>query len=157
MLTIFKSQRLCASAVLVLLFFNTVEAQDLPKGTIQITPENIYWVDAPAPLPEGLKTATMEGNPKLDAIFTMRVMLPPYFKLLAHTHPKEERVTVIEGAVYVGFGDKTDTIKATKFIAGSYYVNPADVSHYVFTGSEGCIIQVTGLGPWGLDYVEEVK
>jgi quercetin dioxygenase-like cupin family protein len=145
------------SSVIFFAIQKNIFSQELPKGAIQVMPENIKWIDAPPPLPPGSKVAVLEGNPKQEGIFTMRVMLPPYFKILAHTHPKDERVTVIEGTIYIGFGDKADTANATKFSAGSFYVNPADVKHYVFTGSDGCIFQVTGFGPWGLNYVEDVK
>lgn len=114
-------------------------------------------MDAPPPLPSGSKIAILEGNPKQEGIFTMRAMLPPYFKIPAHWHPKDERVTVIEGVVYVGFGDKTDTTNAAKFTVGSFYVNPMESHHYIFTQSEGCVLQITGVGPWGLTYIEEEK
>lgn len=157
MLIIFRTLRLCVIAVLLLLLSSKTNSQELPKGAIQITPENIKWIDAPPPLPSGSMIAMLEGNPKQEGIFTIRAMLPPYFKIPAHYHPKDERVTVIEGAVYVGFGDVTDTANAIKFTAGCYYVNPMESHHYVFTQSEGCVLQITGLGPWGLNYIEEVK
>ena len=87
----------------------------------------------------------------------MRVKFPPYYKLPAHWHPKDERVTVIEGAVYVGFGDIMDTTNAQKFTTGAYYVNPVESHHYVFTQAEGVIMQITGNGPWGITYIEEKK
>lgn len=135
----------------------SVLSQELPKGAIQLQPGDIIWSDAPPNLPPGSKLAMLEGSPRNEGIFTIRVQFPPYYKIKAHTHPKEERVTVISGVVNVGFGNVTDTTSATKFTEGSYYVNPAGASHYVFTGSEGCILQITGLGPWGLDYVEKLK
>ena len=141
----------------LLFFYINVCAQEIPKGTIQIKSDDIKWIDAPPPLPAGSKIAVLEGSPKLDGIFTIRVMFPPYFKIAAHSHPKDERVTVLSGAVYVGFGDKMDTTNANKFTEGCYYLNPADSHHYVFTQSEGCILQITGIGPWGLNYLDEEK
>ncbi len=142
---------------LSILFCGILNAQDKPQGTIQLKPDDIKWIDAPPPLPAGSKLAILEGNPKQEGIFTIRAMFPPYFKIAAHNHPKDERVTVISGVVYVGFGDKTDTTNANKFTEGCYYLNPAGANHYVFTGSEGCVLQITGLGPWGLNFVEDVK
>ena len=134
-----------------------INSQELPKGAIRIFPENISWGDAPPSLPVGAKVFILEGNPQQEGIFTMRVKFPPYYKLPAHTHPKDERVTVLEGAVYVCFGNAMDTSNAQKFTVGSYYLNPVNEAHYVFTGEEGVIFQVTGLGPWGLVYTEEKK
>jgi len=152
-----NSSRLCVFAVIFFFVASISYAQDKPQGTIQLKPDDIKWVDAPPPLPAGSKLAILEGNPKLDGIFTIRAMFPPYFKIAAHNHPKDERVTVISGAVYVGFGDKMDTTNANKFTEGCYYLNPAGADHYVFTQSEGCVLQITGLGPWGLNYVEDVN
>lgn len=143
--------------ILIVSIVPTVNSQELPKGAIRIFPESINWGDAPPSLPAGAKVFILEGNPQQEGIFTMRVKFPPYFKLPAHTHPKDERVTVLEGAIYVGFGNTMDTANAQKFTVGSYYLNPVNESHYVFTGEEGVIFQVTGLGPWGLVYTEEKK
>jgi quercetin dioxygenase-like cupin family protein len=135
----------------------TSQSQELPKGAIQLKPDDIKWIDAPPPMPQGSRIAILEGSPKGEGIFTIRVQFPPYFKVPEHYHPKEERVTVLSGAVYVGFGDAMDTTLATKFTTGSYYVNPAESHHYVFTQSEGVEIQITGLGPWGLVYLKDEK
>jgi quercetin dioxygenase-like cupin family protein len=87
----------------------------------------------------------------------MRVKFPPYYRLPAHWHPNDERVTVLDGAVYVGFGEAMDTANAEKFTPGCYYVNPKDSHHYVFTQSEGVTMQMTGQGPWGITYIDEKK
>ena len=150
-----SSLHLSLFAVILLFNCSTLLTQELPMGAIRIFPENITWVDAPPSLPAGAKVFILEGNPQQEGIFTMRVKFPPYYKLPAHTHPKDERVTVLEGAVYVGFGNAMDTANAQKFTVGSYYLNPVNEAHYVFTGEEGVIFQVTGMGPWGLEYIDE--
>lgn len=155
MLTIIKTLRLGALAVILMLFSVNCQAQDLPKGAIQIFPESVKWIDAPSPLPPGSQIAILEGNPKEAGMFTMRVKLPPDYSIPIHFHPKEERVTVLEGAVYVGFGSFVDTTKAQKFTAGCFYVNPENKEHFVYTLSEGCIFQVTGMGPWAINYIED--
>ncbi len=147
--------RLSVLAVALLFMGSILQSQELPKGAIQIFPESIKWVDAPSPLPPGSQIAVLEGNPKETGMFTMRVKLPPDYSIPIHLHPKEERVTVLEGAVYVGFGSFVDTAKAQKFTAGCFYVNPENKEHFVYTQSEGCIFQVTGMGPWGINYTED--
>jgi quercetin dioxygenase-like cupin family protein len=141
--------------LIICLIVSGIYSQDKPAGAIQLNSEQLKWIDAPPPLPTGAKISVLEGNPKMEGIFTMRVQIPPYFKVPVHTHPKDERVTVISGTIYVGFGDKLDTMIADKFTTGSYYVNPANTSHYVFTQGDECIFQVTGLGPWGIDFIKE--
>lgn len=140
-----------------MLTVNVSAQTELPKGAIQIRANDIVWTDAPPSLPPGAKISVLEGNPMLEGIFTMRVKFPPYYRLDSHTHPKDERVTVLEGAVYVGFGTALDTANAQKFTEGSYYLNPVNEAHYVFTGEEGVVFQVTGMGPWGLSYIEAKK
>ncbi len=144
----------------IFLFFlcygSNSQDNSLPKGAIRVFPDDIKWFDPPN-LPAGAKVAFLEGNFTQEGLFTMRVKFPSYYKLPAHWHPIDERATVLEGVLYVGFGDVLDTANATKFTEGCYYVNPLKVHHYVFTGSEGCTFQVTGLGPWGLNYIENEK
>ena len=152
-----KYKQFSVIAALLFIHGSILFSQELPKGAIRFFPEGILWIDAPPSLPPGAMISVLEGNPQQEGIFTMRVKFPPYYKLPAHTHPKDERVTVLEGAVFVGFGNAIDTANAQKFTVGSYYLNPVNEAHYVFTGEEGVIFQVTSLGPWGLVYTEEKR
>jgi len=152
-----KYKLFCVIAAVMFIHGTVLLSQELPKGAIQVFPESIQWVNAPTSLPPGAMISVLEGNPQQEGIFTMRVKFPPFYLLPAHTHPKDERVTVLEGAVFVGFGNAIDTANAQKFTVGSYYLNPVNEAHFVFTGEEGVIFQVTGLGPWGLVYIDETK
>src|SRR4051812_31836139 len=67
---------------------------------IQFPVEKIQYVDAPN-MPHGAQLAVLEGSPKEAGIFTLRLRVPPKFKLPLHTHPRDERVTVIDGSVFV--------------------------------------------------------
>jgi hypothetical protein len=60
---------------------------------------------------------------------------------------------VLSGSAYVGLGSKVDLAKAKPFTAGSYYVNPAKLHHYVYFGEE-TVIQLTGTGPWEIHYLK---
>ena len=95
----------------------------------------------------------MEGSSKQDGLFTIRVQFPPNYILPAHFHPKDERVTVISGSVFIGFGELADTSKGTEFKAGDFYINPAQSHHFVYTKNEGAILQLNCEGPWGLTYL----
>ena len=131
----------------------SVFTQNKPPGTIQINPDEINWLDAPVSLPTGSKVAFLEGNPKQEGIFTMRVKLLRYCKMPVHSHPQDERVTIISGMMYIGFGKKFDMNIAVGLSSGSFYINPAESEHYVFTENEECVLQVTGLGPWIVNYL----
>ena len=148
---------LCAS---LLFSYTLASSQGLTieqphPGVIQVTPDKISWIDAPAPFLPGAKMAILEGNPKKEGVFTVRFKLPPNYLIPPHMHSKDERVTVISGAVYVGFGDINEEGKSTKFKTGSYYVNPSGLHHYVYTKDEEVILQITGMGPWNLTMVED--
>jgi hypothetical protein len=115
-------------------------------------PDDIKWTDAPLSLPPGAKIAVLEGDPTKDAPFVMRAKMPDGYKIMPHTHPKDERVTVISGTLYVGVGEKFDEKMAKGMPAGSYGRMGAGVKHFGYTKGE-TVIQLHGTGPWTVDYV----
>lgn len=139
-------------AVIIFVFPITVFAQTITSDTIRIHAKDLHWKDAHAPFPSGAKIVSMEGSSKQDGLFTIRVEFPANYILPAHFHPKDERVTVISGSVYIGFGEVADTAKGTEFKAGDFYINPAQSQHFVYTKNEGAILQLNCEGPWGLTY-----
>lgn len=127
-------------------------APPLPEGTIQLLARDLAWKRGPATLPPGVETVVLEGDPRQAGLFTLRLRAPAGTRLAPHTHPQPERVTVLEGAIGVGFGRQFDPASLTVFRTGDYYVNPPGAPHFVeFT--EDAVLQVTGHGPWGLDFL----
>lgn len=126
---------------------------DVPAGTIQFRGEE-QWVDAPPTLPAGTKVLRLEGDPRAEGIFTMRLKLPAGARLDPHWHPRDERVTILSGEARVGFGDVFDEKAMTSFTAGNFYVNPAKSHHYVFIAKE-TVMQLTGVGPWELHFIDQ--
>jgi len=124
-----------------------------PEGVEQIVqrPDDLEWGPCPpGPLAgEGCQMAVLEGNPKAEQLFTFRVHITKPFVLPPHTHPRNERVTVIDGALNVGFGDTVDKEVSTRFEAGDFYVNRAGAHHFVWS-DEPTTIQLTGIGPWAI-------
>jgi quercetin dioxygenase-like cupin family protein len=127
------------------------------SGTLRICPDSLKWTDTKPPLPPGAKVAVLEGNPKEAGHFTIRIKMPPNYKIPPHMHPVDERATVLSGAMYVGIGDTMDTAKAQKISAGCFYINPAGMHHYAFTGKEETIIQISTNGPWGSTYLQTIE
>ena len=130
-----------------------------PAGNpIQVFPEEVVWGPAPPSLPPGAQAAVLEGDPKTAGVFTLRMKIPAGYRLDAHTHVADERVTVLSGSIHVGFGDVLDTnpAKSKTFGPGSFYVNPTPQPHYVWTDAE-TVIQITGMGPWTLTYVDPAR
>lgn len=119
-------------------------------GALQFDAANVVFRPAPPSMPKGVELAVLEGNPQASGIFTLRLKAPPGFLLPPHTHPVEERVTVLSGSVAVGFGSRVERKGARTFGAGAFYVNPPGAPHYVFS-DEGAVVQITGLGPWRVE------
>lgn len=122
-------------------------------GHIIMTPVDIKWVDAPSSLPPGAKFAVIEGDTKNTGPFTMRFKFPADYKLQPHWHPAIEHVTVISGTLYFGPGDQVDPANAKALTAGSFAVMPQGQTMFGWTTKEETIIQVHGIGPWGITYV----
>ena len=119
---------------------------------IMVMPNDIKWGDAPPSLPPGAKAAVIEGDPKAAGLFTMRIKLPANYMIMPHSHPADEHVTVIKGSFYMGIGEKFDENAAKKIPTGGFAVMNTGTRHYAFTKKE-CIIQLHGMGPWGIIYV----
>ncbi|HYH05877.1 MAG TPA: cupin domain-containing protein [Thermoanaerobaculia bacterium] len=116
-------------------------------AAIAFAPEAVVWKDGPPSLPPGSQIAVLEGNPREEGMFTMRVRVPKGATLAPHWHPRDERVTILSGAVELGFGATADRAKVTRYEAGSFYVNPPRMMHYLFFPEE-TVMQMTGVGPW---------
>ena len=113
---------------------------------------DIQWKDGPPSLPRGAKIAVLEGDPAKEGMFVMRVRVPNGFHIPAHTHPKPERVTIIQGKFLLALGDNPKRAEARSLPAGTYGVWPPGMVHAVWTEGE-TIVQFHGMGPWLINYV----
>ena len=119
---------------------------------MMVTPGELSWTDV-ASLPAGAKLAVIEG-PLTGAVpFTFRLKLPANYKVPAHWHPAVEHVTVISGTFHMGVGDKLDTSKTTPLTVGSAAIMQPKTNHFAWTKEE-TIVQVHGMGPWAINYVD---
>lgn len=119
----------------------------VPSGAIQHDVQHMQWSPAPASMPAGAQIILLEGDPKAEGLFTLRLKLPAGSRLPPHWHPRDERVTVLSGRIGVGFGAQFSENQLRYFEAGSYYVNPTPMPHFVFFPVE-TVAQITGIGPW---------
>jgi quercetin dioxygenase-like cupin family protein len=81
------------------------------------------------------------------------VRIPGGLRVLPHTHPHDEVVTVIEGIWYLGIGEKFDETKLEPYSTGSFILIPADVAHFLATKERPVIVQVSGQGMFRTNYV----
>lgn len=110
------------------------------------------WTDGPASLPKGAKIAVLEGDPAKEGPFVFRVKVPDGYRVPPHTHPKVERITVIQGTFNIGMGEKFDEKATQPMPTGTYGYWPAGMTHFVWAKSE-TVLQFHGEGPWTINYV----
>jgi quercetin dioxygenase-like cupin family protein len=118
---------------------------------IMVTPNDLKWADVPS-MPPGAKVAVIEGPMDQATPFTIRLKLPADYQIPAHWHPAIEHVTVLSGTLNLGMGDKLDPTKTTALPAGSMAIMQPKTNHFGWTKEE-TIVQVHGVGPWGVNYV----
>jgi hypothetical protein len=119
---------------------------------VMVAPGDLKWEDAPPSLPPGAKIAIIEGPLTEAKPFTFRLKFPADYKIPAHSHPAIEHVTVISGAFHMGVGDKLDPAKSKPLPVGGVAIMQPKTNHFGWTKEE-TVVQVHGVGPWGLTYV----
>src|SRR6266478_5340063 len=102
----------------------------------------------------GIQTRTLKGDATKSGIYTIQLTIPANVRIQAHTHPDDRVATVISGTWYIGYGAKFDEAKLKALTAGSFYTEPPSVAHFAKTGNELVVLQITGNGPTGTEYVE---
>jgi hypothetical protein len=115
-------------------------------------PDQIAWLDGPSSLLPGAKMAILEGDPAKEGLFTMRLKLPDGYRVLPHWHPKTERLTIIQGIVNLGTGDRFDAEATQALVAGTYSSMPPKMTHFAWMKGE-TILQLSSNGPWEVVYV----
>lgn len=121
---------------------------------IMITPDEFVWADGPKSLPSGVKSVLLEGDPSKKGLFTMRLQFPPDYVVPPHWHPQVEHITVLEGKFHFGVGDKLNKEEAKVLAPGSFVVMPKKHKHFAFTTDSSAVVQLHGMGPWDIIYVD---
>jgi len=149
---IFSVALLAAAAAFCSLAFAADEKPATKSEHVMYSSADLKWGDAPPSLPAGAKAAVLFGDPGKAGPFTIRLQIPAGYKIPAHTHPTDERVTVISGTSQFGMGPKFDEAAAHDLAAGGFVVMPAGMQH--FAGSKaGCVVQIESTGPFEINYV----
>jgi anti-sigma factor ChrR (cupin superfamily) len=152
-----KKTILVAAFVLMMpaaITLTTIWAQQIKKEIVGVTPDQVRWFTPPY-YSDGRKRAQLFGDSSKGGRWVDRVQIPSGKRILAHTHPQDELVTVIEGTWYLGAGEKFDAAKLKGYPAGSFIVIPAGVPHFVTTKEGGAIVQLSGSEIFRTDYLEK--
>jgi anti-sigma factor ChrR (cupin superfamily) len=119
-------------------------------GHMAFTAKDLKWVDSPS-LP-GAKVAVLEGPMNEEKPFTIRIKAPAGFKVMPHTHPGIEHVTVISGKFAMGMGEKWDDKALHALGPGDVMIMQPKTAHFA-TAQTATELQLHGMGPWKVDYI----
>jgi quercetin dioxygenase-like cupin family protein len=124
------------------------------KPHVLSDPKDTSWTPAPPMLPQGAQMAVLTGDPTKSAAYAIRLKFPANYAIPAHSHPTDENVVVVSGAVTWGMGDKLNKAGASNktLPVGGFASMPANVNHFAYTTQESTII-LFGQGPVEFKYV----
>ena len=92
------------------------------------------------------------GDPeKAGEPFVMRIRELPGGVIPPHRHPVDEHITVVQGTLYFGVGDKFDRAAMKEIKAGGYAFIPKGSTMFGFT-PEAAVVQVHGVGPFHIHW-----
>jgi quercetin dioxygenase-like cupin family protein len=115
--------------------------------------DGIKWGPAPPTLLPGASAAILAGDPsKAGELCILRIKAPNGYKVMPHTHPTDEHLTVIKGTLLFGMGEKWDDAAMKPLAAGGYKMTPKETAHFVQMKGE-TIVEVVGIGPLTMKYV----
>src|SRR5262245_35458440 len=93
-------------AASAILFGGYIAAVDGPKAHVIADLKEAVWGPAPPMLPPGAQIAVLAGDPTKPGAYSVRLKFPANYAIPAHSHPTDENVVVVSGAVTFGMGDK---------------------------------------------------
>ena len=126
--------------------FNWMRSTYIPSG---MTPNGSKVVGGVIFFDRGTNapwTWTADGGP------VKFLKLPDGYRVFPHWHPKTERLTIIQGVVNLGTGDRFDAEGTRALSAGTYSSMPPRMAHFAWMKGE-TILQLSSIGPWEVVYV----
>ncbi len=113
---------------------------------------DLKWGPAPAIFPAGAQLAVVSGDPAKPGPFVIELSMPAGYRIAPHTHPTDEKVTVLKGAFLVGVGNTFDEAKAKPMVVGSSGSIKAGMAHFASTHGP-TVVSVASTGPFAMTYV----
>lgn len=129
-------------------------SEDLPyggDGHVLATPDELQWSEVASMAP-GAEIAVIEGDPSEEEAFTFRLRLPADYRIDPHIHPAYERVTVLSGTLHFAHGEAFDRAATTALPEGGVAIMAPGAPMFGYTEEE-TVIQLHGVGPWGIEYL----
>lgn len=129
-------------------------AHDATEHSI-VNKGEVKWGPVPEAFPKGAQAAVLQGDPKSEGPFTVRMKMPKGYAIAPHFHPTEEHVTVLSGKLYLGEGDHLDKKAAKALQPGGFASIPKEHHHYAISDASDTVIQVHAMGPFQITYLNE--
>jgi len=149
-----------AFAILLLGLSALSAAAQANDGQFRLTPteiESIKPADAGAGTSgvHGIQTRVLKGDPTKPGLYTIRLTVPANTTIKAHQHPDDRIANVISGTWFIGYGAAFAEKSVKALAPGSFYTEPPGVVHFARTGKQPVVVEITGFGPTGTEYVEK--
>ncbi|MEK6553518.1 MAG: cupin domain-containing protein [Bacteroidota bacterium] len=119
-----------------------------------IFPDEMKWIESSDPNYK-ISTSLLSGDPKLEGLYATQVKINQGTKLFPHTHPDSRMVVVLSGKFLYAYGNKFDESKMKEMTPGTFFTEPANQPHFAWTKNSDVLLQVTGYGPSGTNYLNQ--
>jgi quercetin dioxygenase-like cupin family protein len=116
-------------------------------------PESIKFSETPS---EVSQTINLFGDPTKEGLYVTRTLIPKGVRTIPHFHPDSRTVTVMSGVCYYGREDFGEN-QAFPMPPGTFFTEPAGVSHFIWAKDGDVVVQTTAIGPSGTQFIPEKK
>jgi uncharacterized RmlC-like cupin family protein len=130
-------------AIVALIAWASSSAGPSKNEIVGLTAAEVRWFTPPY-YKDGRQRAQLFGDSSHGGTWVDRVKIPGGARVLAHTHPQDELVTVIEGTWFLGQGAKFDSAKLKGYPAGSFIVIPRGIPHFAAAREGTVVVQLSG-------------
>ena len=124
----------------------------MPMQHAVIHAADTAWGPAPPSLPPGAQAALLVGDPGQPGVFTIRIRMPPGYRVPRHWHPSDEALTLIEGDLTLSMGPAGMAHDAA--LAPGDFLNMPGRMHHQVTTTGGAVVQVQATGPFVINYID---
>ena len=124
-----------------------------PSTHVMTTAGQLKWGDPPPVFEKGAQFTVVSGDPGQPGLYVVRLKMPAGYKIPPHFHKASENVTVLTGVFYIGLGEKFDQGTGQELPVGGFVSVPPKHAHYAWAGREETVVQVHGVGPTDLTFV----
>ncbi len=123
------------------------------SGHVLVPADEVRWGVASPKLPPGAQIAVLSGSPSTpDSHYVFRAKLPDGYGVPPHWHPQDENVTVLQGRLKLGFGERLEEAGMQELASDSFVTLPKEMPHCNRMEGE-TILQFHGIGPYDIVYV----